>query len=152
MKAETYLELIGKLDVLINNELLEKEKLFTLATKTTQDNDGMPHAPGTSDKTGNMSVKLLMKQQEIDHMIDVFVDLKEEIKAQIRTLPTDECDVLYKYYVLDWKLSDVADARNQSMTWIKDLKWRGISKIKVLQSEAFKEAEKLLFSEKNTHF
>lgn len=152
MKAEIYLSLIRKLDVLISNEQLELENILTLATKTTQDNDGMPHAPGTSDKVGNLSVKLLMKEQEINHMIDVFVDLKEEIKAQIRTLPTDECDVLYKYYVLNQKLFDIADEREQSVDWIKKLKWRGISKIKVLQSEAYKSACALLFSENSSHF
>lgn len=144
MKTETYLDLVRRLNVLIDNEQLEKENLFTIATKTTQDDDGMPHAPGVSDKVGNISVKILMKEQEIDHMIDTFVDLREEIKAQIRTLPTDECDVLYKYYVLNWTLAKISDERIQSIDWIKKLKWRGISKIKVLQSEAFKEACKLL--------
>ena len=151
MKTETYLELIKKLDVLIDNEQLEKENILTLAAKTTQANDGMPHAPGVSDKVGNMSVKLLMKEQEIDHIIDVYVDLKDEIISQIRKLPVDECDVLYKYYVLDWKLFDIADYREQSETWIKDLKNRGISKIKVIQSVAYTEACNILFCENNTH-
>ena len=106
--------------------------------------DGMPHAPGTSDKVGNLSVKLLMKEQEINHIIDTFVDLKYEIISQIRTLPTDECDVMYKYYVLNIGLFDIADEREQSVDWIKKLKWRAISRIKVLQSEAFKEACKVL--------
>lgn len=140
MKTEKYLELIKKLDVLINNELLEKERLFALSTKVNQELSDMPRGTNTSDKIGDGAVKLLMKQQEIDHITDVFVDLKEEIKAQIRTLPVDECDVLYKYYVLDWSLFDIADEREQTVDWIKKLKWKGISKIKVIQSEAFKEA------------
>lgn len=151
MKTETYLELIKKLDILINDELLEKERIATLATKTVQELSDMPKASGTSDKIGNGAVKLLMKQQEIDHIIDVFVDLKDEIKAQIRTLPADECDVLYKFYVLDWGLFDIADAKCCSVDWIKKLKWRGISKIKVIQSEAYKQACALLFSENNSH-
>ena len=151
MKVETYLELVNKLDVLINDELLEKEKLFTLATKTTQELSDMPKAPGVSDKVGNLSVKLLQQQQKIDHVVDVFVDLKEEIKAQIMTLPADECDVLYKYYVLDWSLSEISDVRYQSVDWIKKLKWRGISKIKVIQSEAYNAACALLFSKNNSH-
>lgn len=151
MKTETYLELIKKLDILINNELLDKESIATLATKTTQELSDMPHAPGVSDKVGNLSVKLLLKQQEIDHIIDVFVDLKEEIKAQIMTLPADECDVMYKYYVLDWSLSKISDDKGYSVDWIKKLKWRGISHIKVIQSEAYREACTLLFSKNNSH-
>ena len=144
MRTETYLELVRKLDVLITNELLEKESIFTLAAKTTQTLSDMPKAPGTSDKVGNLSVKLLMKQQEIDNIIDVYVDLKDEIISQIRTLPADECDVLYKYYVLGYGLFDIADSREQSVDWIKKLKWRGVGKIKVIQSDAYKSACKVL--------
>lgn len=144
MKTETYLELVRKLNILINDELLEKEQLFTLAAKTTQTLSDMPKAPGTSDKVGNLSVKLLMKQQEIDHIVDTYVDLKDEIINQIRALPVDECDVLYKYYVLNIGLFDIADSRNQSIDWIKKLKWRGVHKIKVIQSEAYLAACKVL--------
>ena len=144
MRKEQYLELVRKLNVLINNELLEKENIATLATKTTQTLSDMPKAPGTSDKVGNLSLKLLMKQIEIDNMIDVYVDLRCEIKEQIRTLQTDECDVLFKYYILNMGLFEIAEEREQSIDWIKKLKWRGTNRIKVLESEAYKEARKLL--------
>ena len=151
MKTETYLGLIKKLNVLIDNKQLEKEELFTLATKVTQDNDGMPHAPGISDKVGNMSVKLMMKEEEINHAIDVYVDLKHEIISQIESLPEDEYDVLYDYYVLDFGLFDIASSRGQSVDWIKKLKWRSISKITVIESDVYKEACELLFSKKSSH-
>ena len=144
MRAEGYLQLVIKLNMLINDELLEKENIATLATKTTQTLSDMPHAPGISDKVGNLAVKLAMKQHEIDDMIDVYVDLRSEIKEQIRTLPADECDVLYKYYVLNHSLSDIAEERYQSVDWIKKLKWRGTSKIKVIKSEAYNKACKVL--------
>ena len=151
MKTETYLELIKKLNILIGNKVLEKQELFTLATKTTQNNDGMPHAPGVSDKVGNLNTKLLMKECEIDHVIDVYIDLKHEIVEQIEKLPADEYEVLYKYYVIGEGLFEIADSRNQSVDWIKKLKWRGISHVKVIQSEVYKEACTLLFSENNSH-
>ena len=144
MKTEQYLELIRKLDILINNELLEKENIFTLATKTTQVLSDMPKAPGVSDKVGNLSVKLLMKQQEIDHIVDIYVDLKNEIISQIRTLPMSECDVLYRYYVLDQGLFDIADEMNYSVSWVKMLKCRGANKIKIIESDTYKEAQKIL--------
>lgn len=144
MKTENYLELIRRLDVLINNELLEKENILTLATKTTQELSDMPHAPGISNKVCNLSVKLLTKQQEIDHIVDIFVDLKTDIIKQIRTLPTDEADVLYKYYVLNMSLSEISDDKCCSIDWIKKLKWRGVSKIKVIKSEAYKAACEVL--------
>lgn len=147
MKTETYLGLIKKLNMLIENKELEKQELFTLATKVTQENDGMPHASGVSDKVGNLSVKLLMKEQEINHIIDTYVDLKNEIIGQIEKLPVDEYDVLYRRYILDDGLFEVAEHRNQSVAWIQKLTWRGMSKIKVIQSEAYKSACAIIFSE-----
>lgn len=145
MKVETYLSLIKKLNWLINNKQLEKEELFTLATKTTQVNDDMPHAPGVSDKVGNLCVKMQLKEQEIVHAIDTYVDLKYEIICQIETLPHDEYQVIHGYYVSNMKLSEIAAGMGgYSVDWIKDLKNRGISRIRVIESEAFKEACKLL--------
>ena len=86
MTKELYLELVRKLDVLINDEILEREKIFTLSTKTTQELSDMPHAPGVSDKVGNLAVKLAMKQQDINHCIDVYVDLKDEIRQVVAGL------------------------------------------------------------------
>lgn len=145
MTKECYLGLIKKLNILIDNETLEKENLFTLATKTTQVNDDMPHAPGVSNKVSNLSVKIVMKEQDIDHIIDVLVDLRDEIKEQIRKLPADECDVLYRYYVLNEGLFEIAEAKHFSEIWIKKLKYRGVQKIQVVQSAAYKEACKILF-------
>lgn len=147
MKIESYLGLIKKLDVLINNEQLEKENIFTLATKVTQSNDGMPHAPGISDKVGSAAVKLVQKEEEINHLIDLYVDLKEEIISQIRTLPADECDVLYRRYVLGEGLFDVAESREQSVAWIQKLSWRGMHHMKIVDSDVYKEVCKI-FSRK----
>ena len=144
MTKETYLELIKKLDVLINDELLERENIFTLSTKTTQELSDMPHASGTSDKVGNLAVKLAMKQQDINHCIDVYVDLKDEIISQIRTLPTEECDVLYRYYVLGQGLFDISDNMNYSVSWVKILKYRGTQKINIIDSATYRAARKLL--------
>ena len=141
---EFYLELIEKLNLMIENELEELDKLNALAAKVTQENDGMPHASGTSDKVGNVSVKIVMKKQEIDEMIDLFVDLKEEIKGQIRKLHKDEYDVLFKYYVLQMGIFDIADARKKSDRWVKDRKKEGIEHIEILESDTLKKILKLV--------
>ena len=151
MTKEHYLELIQKLDLLIDDEVHELEVLHTLGTKTTQENDGMPHAIGISDKVGNSAVKILMKQEEINHLIDVFVDLREEIRSQIKKLPVKEYRVVYDYYVKNIGLFDIADNMNMSVDWIKKLKNRGVSKIEVIESEAYTEACEILFSKNNSH-
>lgn len=144
MTKEFYLELIEQLDLLITNELEELDKLNALAVKVTQENDGMPHASGTSNKVGNVSVKIVMKKQEINEMVDLFVDLKDEIKGQIRKLHKDEYDVLFKYYVLQMGIFKIAEVKKKSDTWVKNTKKRGIQNIEILQSDTLEKILKLV--------
>lgn len=144
MTKEEYLELIQKLDLLILNELEELEKLNTLASKVTQANDGMPHAPGTSDKVGNGAIKIIEKQEEIDEIISLSIDLRKEIIGQIRKLHKDEYDVLYKYYVLEMSIFDIADIRKRSETWVKEMKRKGINNIEIQYTDTFFKIIKLV--------
>ncbi len=145
MSGEEYLNMIEKLNLLINNKILEKEELFTITTKTTQANDGMPHAAGTSDKVGNGAVKLVEKAKEIDEMIDLFYDLKQEIIGQMQKLPVDEYNILYQSFVQRVSLSDIADDLGVSLAQVKRTRRSGIANLRILQSDNFHRAEKILF-------
>lgn len=144
MSNEEYLEMIEKLNLLINNKILEKEELFTVVTKTTQENDGMPHASGTSDKVGNGVVKLTEKEAEIDRTIDLFYDLKEEIIGQIQKLPADEYDVLHKSFVQGMSLSMIAKVKGKALNTIKGIRRTGIDNIQIYYSDNLKTAKKML--------
>lgn len=145
MSNEEYLDMIEKLNLLINNKILEKEELFTITTKTTQANDGMPHATGTSDKVGNGAVKLVQKAQEIDATIDLFFDLKQEIIGQMQKLPADEYNILYQSFVLCVALGTIADDLGMSMSQVKRARKKGIADIQILWSDNLRNAEKMLF-------
>lgn len=145
MTNEEYLGMIEKLNLLISNKMLEKEELFTIATKTTQDNDGMPHATGTSDKVGNSTVKIVEKEMEIDRVIDLFYDLKQEIIGQIQKLPAEEYDVLHKSFVQGIALSAIAEEKNKHIDTIKSIRRRGIANVRILNSQNLREAQKMLF-------
>jgi DNA-directed RNA polymerase specialized sigma24 family protein len=144
MSNEEYLGMIEKLNLLINNKILEKEELFTVATKTTQENDGMPHATGTSDKVGNGTVKLVEKENEIDRAIDLFYDLKGEIIGQMQKLPADEYDVLHKSYVQGMSLTTIAKVKGKAVNTIKAIRRTAICNIKINYSENLKMAKKML--------
>lgn len=145
MSNEEYLGMIEKLNLLITNKILEKEELFTIATKTTQENDGMPHATGTSDKVGNGTVKIVEKEMEIDRVIDLFYDLKQEIIGQIQKLPAEEYDVLHKSFVQGLALVAIAEEKRKHLDTIKSIRRRGIANIRILDSKNLREAQKMLF-------
>ena len=144
MSNEEYLGMIEKLNLLISNKILEKEELYTITTKTTQANDGMPHATGTSDKVGNGAVKLVQKAQEIDATIDLFYDLKQEIIEQMQKLPADEYDVLYKSFVQGMSLSVIAKIKGKAVNTIKKTRRAGIRNVQIKRSETFETAKKML--------
>lgn len=145
MSNEDYLGMIEKLNLLINNKILEKEELFTIATKTTQDNDGMPHASGTSDKVGNGVVKLVQMAQDIDALIDLFCDLKQEIIGQMQKLPVNEYNILYQSFVQGVALNGIADDLGMSLSQVKRARRNGISNIQILWSSNLERAKKMLF-------
>ena len=146
MSNEEYLGMIEKLNLLITNKILEKEELFTITTKTTQANDGMPHASAISDKVGNGAVKLVQIAQDIDAAIDLFYDLKQEIIGQMQKLQVDEYDILYKSFVLGVPLGDIAEEKNKHIDTIKNARRSGVKNIRILESDNFKKAQKLLFN------
>lgn len=145
MTNEEYLGMIEKLNLLITNKILEKEELFTITTKTTQANDGMPHASAISDKVGNGAVKLVQKAQEIDAAIDLFYDLKQEIIGQMQKLPVDEYNILYQSFVQSVSLGDIADDLGMSTAQVKRARRNGIADLRILQSDNLRRAEKMLF-------
>lgn len=145
MSNEDYLGMIEKLNLLINNKILEKEELFTITTKTTQANDGMPHATGTSDKVGNGAVKLVQKAHEIDEAIDLFYDLKQEIIGQMQKLPVSEYNILYQSFVLGAALGAIADDLGMSLTQVKRERRNGINNLQILWTDNLRKAEKMLF-------
>jgi len=86
MKAKNELKEIERLDERIQMKIDELYSLKTMAHKTTQVNDGMPHASGVSDKVGNLVSRYIDLEDEINREIDEFVDKKNAIINRINML------------------------------------------------------------------
>ena len=145
MNKENYLGMIEKLNLLINNKLLEKEELLAISTRTTAVYDGMPHAKGVSDKVGNGVIRMLEKEEEIACAIDLFYGVKMEIIGQLQKLDKEEYEVLYKLYVQGKSLAEVADEKERHVDTIKNIRKRGIKNLVVLESEKLHRACGMLF-------
>lgn len=98
MTAKTYLEQIKKLDALIDNKLSEKESIYDMLTRITPNLSDMPHGSGSSDKIGIGVAKLVDLENEINALIDKYVDTKKEVQSVIEQLPANQYNVLYKHY------------------------------------------------------
>lgn len=131
MNADEYLSQIKICDERINNKILEKEQWQALATKITCPTDSEKvQSSGNPDKIYDAVIKMVEIEQEIDRMIDQYVDLKHDVIQVIdKILIVDQYAVIHKKYIQFMTLSEIAEDMNYSYTWICELKNRGLQDV-----------------------
>ncbi len=128
MKAKEYLQQVKKIDKLIENKLIEKEQWFAIATGTTassEDGDRV-QSSGSQQKMADAVVKIIALQEEINNLIDMYIDTKQGVIKTIEQLPADEYDVLHKRYIQDRTLAEIAETNGKSYKWVKSVHGNGI--------------------------
>lgn len=83
------------LDELIKSKNAEIERTWGLACGTVGNMDGMPHAPGVSDKVGCLVVKLVSLDEELKR----YDDQRNAMLDVLQMLPANEYGVLRREYV-----------------------------------------------------
>lgn len=101
MKAKEYLSQARYLDTRINAKLRQLTDLNELATHAASALTGMPHNPNHGRSAmAECVIKIVDLQAEINADIDALVDLKREITAMIKKVPSPEQQtVLEKRYL-----------------------------------------------------
>lgn len=120
MKAFDYLNQIKKIDMKINNDMEELEKLQTLATKTTSALGGNKvQASSSQQKMADCVHKIVQLKKDIDSEIDKYVDYKEQVKNLIHeACDADCCRLLYLRYFKYETWEAIAEEMNYSREWI----------------------------------
>ena len=139
MEAEAYLEQVRGLDEKIKAKIAEREQLIALATDvSSKPNDGMPFSnTGTvSQRMQDAVIKLIMLEQELNKIIDHYVDIKQEVIANLEKLPPDEYGVLHRYYIRYMTWEKVAEDLGCSSVHVWRIKIKGLNILKrLLQKE-----------------
>lgn len=123
MKAtKAFLYRVKKLDQMIENKKEERERWYLLATNITAGS-----APETGVRVQSSSSQQRMADA-IDRSIDISAEIDEairqlynerkEIIAMIEQLSFDEYDILYKVYIQYHTLTEVAEMKNRSYSWV----------------------------------
>ena len=95
MTAKEYLMQAKFLDMRISSKIKQIEALNDLATSATSVLTGMPHNPNkATSKMADAVAKIVDLQAEINHDIDMLVDLKREISSTIKAVPSSELQTL----------------------------------------------------------
>jgi hypothetical protein len=114
--AATYLEQIGKDDARIQAKLVEVHQLRSLATSVTAQLGTEPvQTSGASDKVGRIVAKIVDLEQEINRLIDKYIDDKQERISVIEQV--DDAllyTILHKHYVQGKKFVTIAEEEHYS--------------------------------------
>lgn len=148
MRADEYLEQVKNADSMIEAKQAEERELWALATSITQANDGMPHAPGVSDKVGNIIPKILEARERTNAQIDRYIDIRDDVIRHIEMLPPKQRSVLHWLYVRK------REHRKKNQSWYYT--WREVAEnlgcteqnIYNIRKKAVKNLQKILDSEK----
>lgn len=119
MTAKEYLQQLHKADVIINQRIQEKADLrarlssigsFDYSKERVQ--TSLPEGAGYERQIA----RIIDLEEEIDSLIDDYVDLKHKIIGQLHDLNnTDQIRVLYKRYVMNEKFEQIAVDLNFSI-------------------------------------
>ena len=149
MDVYEYLEQVRNADAKIEAKRAEERELWAIATSMTQANDGMPHAPGVSDKVGNIIHKIIEAQNRTNEQIDKYVEIRDDVIRHIEMLPPKQ------YLVLHWLYVRKRERREKNQSWYYT--WREVAEklgcseqnISNSRKRAVKNLQKILDSEKS---
>ena len=150
MNAYKYLEQVKDADSKIDRKRAEEQNLWAIATGTTQATDGMPHAPGVSDKIGNITPKLIEAQKRTNAQIDRYIDIRDDVIRHIEMLPQRQCEVLHWLYVR--KREHKKKNQTWYYTWGEVAENMGCTEQNVskLRKKAVRNLQKILDAEEKT--
>ena len=128
MNAKEWLLQVRKLDQLINAKLAEREQLQAIATDISPKMNGMPfdNTGVPSQRMENAVIKLIELAQEIDKLIDEYIDRKQQVVSVLEKLPEKEYGVLHRHYIRYMPWEKIAEDMGYSTVHIWRLKESGL--------------------------
>ena len=140
MTAKTYLSQARYLDMRIKSKLQQIDSLNELATTCTSVLTGMPRNPSASvSRMADAVCKIVDLQADINHDIDMLVDLKKEIMGVIKAVANPEYQTLLeKRYLCFLSWEKIAVDMGYDLRYIHKLHARALEDCKI---PAFSEAD-----------
>ncbi|TQI67358.1 hypothetical protein [Clostridium sp. KNHs216] len=133
MTAKTYLSQARYLDMRIKSKLQQIDSLNELATTCTSVLTGMPRNPSASvSRMADAVCKIVDLQADINHDIDMLVDLKKEIMGVIKAVVNPEYQTLLeKRYLCFLAWEKIAVDMGYDLRYIHKLHTRALEDCKI---------------------
>lgn len=130
MNAKNYLQQIKKIDLMIQNKIMEVEQLKAIAMSTTASMDGeRVQTSGSHQKMADAVARYVDMEKDINTDIDKLIAIKKEIIKTLERLPALEYDILHKKYVQGMELADMSIMLDKSYSWLTTVHGRGLEMV-----------------------
>ena len=134
MDAKSYLRQVEKLDVCIQNKLIEQQQWRDISLGITSSVGGeRVQASSSQQKMANAIEKCVDMEAEIDALVDSLIEVKKDVIATIEQLdnPT-EYDILHKRYIQFLPLQEIAERYGREYTTITTTHGRALKNVQRL--------------------
>lgn len=131
MDAKDYLQQVEKLDVRIQNKLIECQQWRDMAFGITASIGGeRVQSSGSQQKMADAVIKCVDMEEKINSLVDALIDAKKEVISTIEKLnsPT-EYDILHKRYIQFMTLQEIADRYGREYTTITTAHGRALKNV-----------------------
>ena len=129
--AKSYLRQVEKLDVQIQNKLIERQQWKDISLGITASIGGeRVQASSSQQKMADAVVKCVDMEAEINTLVDALIETKKDVIATIEQLdsPT-EYDILHKRYIQFLTLQEIADRYGREYTTITTAHGRALKNV-----------------------
>ena len=129
--AKTYLRQVEKLDLRIQNKLIECQQWRDIALGITANMGGEKvQSSGSQQKMADAIVKCVDMEKEINALVDELIAAKREVIATIEQVdsPT-EYDILHKRYIQFLSLQEIAEHYGKEYGWATTMNGRALKNV-----------------------
>lgn len=129
--AKSYLRQVERLDMQIQNKLIEQQQWKDIALGITANIGGeRVQASSSQQKMANAIEKCVDIEEEINQLIDNLIETKKDVIATIEQIdsPT-EYDILHKRYIQFLSLQEIADRYGREYTTITTTHGRALKNV-----------------------
>jgi DNA-directed RNA polymerase specialized sigma subunit len=146
MRSKEFLQQLVKLDMMIENKLIERDQWKSIAMGTTSGGadvmiNGVAHkmdkvqSSGNPQKMADAVAKYVDLEAEIDTVIDELIETKKDVIAVIEMLTPIEYNILHKVYVQRMELDEVAALCNKTYSWVTTIHGRALKNVQKILDE-----------------
>ena len=131
MDAKCYLRQVERLDMQIQNKLIERQQWKDIALGITASVGGeRVQASSSQQKMANAIEKCVDMEGEINALVDSLIETKKDVIATIEQIesPT-EYDILHKRYIQFLPLREIADRYGREYTTITTTHGRALKNV-----------------------